>query len=170
MRCLCPSPLLRRFYWHELMLWPKDIPAHAIVALSANDDLVPAELVQVLAYECSNIASWFNNASRRPISWLLPSLHHIINATTFTRVSLIPAGARCAFEAGICAGSTAHVRPLCSSKGVLAAQGQLRKARSPAKVLVHPTAGHGGFIADPAYQQHVVDEFASLLLACEGRL
>ena len=37
----------RRFYWHELMLWPKDIPEHAIVALSANDDLVPAELVQV---------------------------------------------------------------------------------------------------------------------------
>ncbi len=39
---------LRRFYWHELMLWPRDIPEHAIVALSAKDDLVPAELVQVL--------------------------------------------------------------------------------------------------------------------------
>ncbi len=55
------------------------------------------------------------------------------------------------------------------SRGVVAAQGQLRKARSTAKVLIHPTAGHGGFIADPAYQQHVVDEFASLLLAAEGR-
>ena len=43
----CTVALLRRFYWHELMLWPKDIPAHAIVVLSANDDLVPAQLVQV---------------------------------------------------------------------------------------------------------------------------
>ena len=56
------------------------------------------------------------------------------------------------------------------SRVVSVAQAQLRKARSPAKVLVHPTAGHGGFIADPAYQQRVVDEFATLLLASEGRL
>ena len=56
------------------------------------------------------------------------------------------------------------------SKACESSQAQLRKARSAAKVLVHPTAGHGGFIADPAYQQQVVNEFASLLLASEGRL
>ena len=53
---------------------------------------------------------------------------------------------------------------------VWSAQTQLQRARSPAKVLLHPTAGHGGFIADPAYQQHIVDEFAGLVLASEGRL
>ena len=35
----------RKFLWHELMLWPCDMPAHALVVLSHNDDLVPSPLV-----------------------------------------------------------------------------------------------------------------------------
>ena len=31
----------RRFLWHELMLWPDDMPAATVVALSHDDDLVP---------------------------------------------------------------------------------------------------------------------------------
>ncbi|BDA49445.1 hypothetical protein COCOBI_14-0620 [Coccomyxa sp. Obi] len=35
----------RKFRWHELILWPEDMPAHALVALSDKDDLVPSPLV-----------------------------------------------------------------------------------------------------------------------------
>ena len=35
----------RRFQWHELMLWPEDMPPHALVCLSHNDDLVPSPMV-----------------------------------------------------------------------------------------------------------------------------
>ena len=35
----------RKFAWHELMLWPEDMPRHALVVLSHNDDLVPSPLV-----------------------------------------------------------------------------------------------------------------------------
>ena len=51
-----------------------------------------------------------------------------------------------------------------------AVQSQLRKAGSSAKIVVHPTAGHGGFIADPAYQRRIAADFAALILEAEGRL
>jgi hypothetical protein len=35
----------RKFQWHELMLWPEDMPPHALVCLSHNDDLVPSAMV-----------------------------------------------------------------------------------------------------------------------------
>ena len=35
----------RKFLWHELMLWPEDMPPHALVILSDADDLVPSALV-----------------------------------------------------------------------------------------------------------------------------
>ena len=35
----------RQFLWHSLMLWPEDMPAKAVLSVSANDDLVPADLV-----------------------------------------------------------------------------------------------------------------------------
>ena len=35
----------RRFLWHELMLWPDDMPSRTLVALSHDDDLVPSPLV-----------------------------------------------------------------------------------------------------------------------------
>jgi len=35
----------RRFLWHELMLWPADMPAATLVALAHGDDLVPSPLV-----------------------------------------------------------------------------------------------------------------------------
>ena len=35
----------RRFLWHELMLWPDDMPSRTVVALSHDDDLVPSPLV-----------------------------------------------------------------------------------------------------------------------------
>lgn len=35
----------RKFQWHELMLWPEDMPPHALVCLSHNDDLVPSPMV-----------------------------------------------------------------------------------------------------------------------------
>ncbi|EIE23278.1 hypothetical protein COCSUDRAFT_47573 [Coccomyxa subellipsoidea C-169] len=35
----------RKFLWHELMLWPEDMPPHALVILSDADDLVPSPLV-----------------------------------------------------------------------------------------------------------------------------
>lgn len=35
----------RRFLWHELMLWPEDMPAATVIALSHDDDLVPSPLV-----------------------------------------------------------------------------------------------------------------------------
>jgi hypothetical protein len=40
----------RKFLWHELMLWPCDMPAHALVVLSHNDDLVRPGLCHVLPY------------------------------------------------------------------------------------------------------------------------
>ena len=45
-RCvLVLQTFCRKFLWHELMLWPCDMPAHALVVLSHNDDLVPSPLV-----------------------------------------------------------------------------------------------------------------------------
>jgi hypothetical protein len=35
----------RRFLWHELTLWPQDMPAATLVALAHGDDLVPSPLV-----------------------------------------------------------------------------------------------------------------------------
>lgn len=44
---------VRRFYWHELMLWPKDLSSRTVIALSAEDDLVPTTLVQARFLERS---------------------------------------------------------------------------------------------------------------------
>lgn len=66
--------------WHELMLWPEDMPAHALVVLSHEDDLVPAPLV------------------------------------------------------------AKHIE----------------QSHSRALVMYHPTAGHGGFLADFPFQQQMV--------------
>ena len=41
----CAQTFCRKFRWHELMLWPEDMPRHALVALSERDDLVPSPLV-----------------------------------------------------------------------------------------------------------------------------
>ena len=35
----------RQFLWHELMLWPEDMPAKSLISCSAYDDLVPSKLV-----------------------------------------------------------------------------------------------------------------------------
>lgn len=35
----------RQFLWHELMLWPEDMPQRSVISCSANDDLVPSHLV-----------------------------------------------------------------------------------------------------------------------------
>ena len=58
-----------RFYWHELMLWPKDIPEHAVVALSANDDLVPAELVQVRCPRTVHVLTQGLGLGHRQLPW-----------------------------------------------------------------------------------------------------
>ena len=42
---VCPQTFCRKFQWHELMLWPEDMPPHALVCLSHNDDLVPSPFV-----------------------------------------------------------------------------------------------------------------------------
>ena len=43
----CPAQTFcRKFQWHELMLWPEDMPLHALVCLSHNDDLVPSAMVK----------------------------------------------------------------------------------------------------------------------------
>ena len=41
----CTQTFCRKFLWHELMLWPEDMPANSLVVLSHNDDLVPSPLV-----------------------------------------------------------------------------------------------------------------------------
>ncbi len=43
--CWCAQTFCRKFRWHELILWPEDMPAHALIALSDKDDLVPSPLV-----------------------------------------------------------------------------------------------------------------------------
>lgn len=43
--CCFAQTFCRKFRWHELILWPEDMPAHALVALSDKDDLVPSSLV-----------------------------------------------------------------------------------------------------------------------------
>ena len=68
------------------MLWPEDMPASCTVSLSANDDLVPCELVHA----------------------------------------------------------------------------QLKAATNGAKVLVHPTAGHGGYLVDHEYQTVLLREVRNL--------
>lgn len=35
----------KQFLWHELMLWPEDMPPATVIALSHDDDLVPSPLV-----------------------------------------------------------------------------------------------------------------------------
>lgn len=72
------------------MLWPEDMPAKAVLSLSAYDDLVPATLVM------------------------------------------------------------AH----------------LEATQSPADVLFHPTAGHGGIFLDAAHQQQLVSHIQRLLETC----
>lgn len=39
---------------------------------------------------------------------------------------------------------------------------QLKAAANGAKVLVHPTAGHGGYLVDHKYQEQLVEEVRSL--------
>ncbi|KAL3146801.1 hypothetical protein ABBQ38_014780 [Trebouxia sp. C0009 RCD-2024] len=72
----------RKFCWHSLMLWPEDMPQATTVSLSANDDLVPRDLVVA----------------------------------------------------------------------------QLEASPLPAKVMVHPTAGHGGYLLDQQYQESLIVE------------
>ena len=40
-----PQTFCRKFLWHELILWPEDMPGRTLLALSALDDLVPSTLV-----------------------------------------------------------------------------------------------------------------------------
>ena len=40
---------------------------------------------------------------------------------------------------------------------------QLQAARSSAVLMLHPTAGHGGFLLDGAFQAQLVREMCSLL-------
>lgn len=72
----------RKFCWHSLMLWPEDMPQTTTVSLSANDDLVPKDLVVA----------------------------------------------------------------------------QLKASPLPARVMVHPTAGHGGYLLDQQYQESLITE------------
>lgn len=37
--------LCRHFFWHTLMLWPDELPNPSVLVLSAQDDLVPSDLV-----------------------------------------------------------------------------------------------------------------------------
>ena len=78
----------RKFLWHELILWPQDMPASTLLALSALDDLVPSQLVV----------------------------------------------------------------------------GQCQQAGSAATLLLHPTAGHGGQLIDPAFLRCFVAHTAALVL------
>lgn len=78
----------RKFLWHELILWPHDMPQRTLLALSAQDDLVPSTLVV----------------------------------------------------------------------------GQCHHAASPARLLLHPTAGHGGQLMDSAFLRCFVAQTAALVL------
>ena len=42
-------------------------------------------------------------------------------------------------------------------------QKQLQAAKSSARVFVHPTAGHGGFLTDFAFQDQMIGELRLLL-------
>ena len=88
LRCdvLLMQTFCRKFCWHSLMLWPEDMPQATTVSLSANDDLVPRDLVVA----------------------------------------------------------------------------QLQASPLPAKVIIHPTAGHGGYLLDQQFQQNLVAEVAEL--------
>ncbi|DBA73278.1 hypothetical protein WJX77_005167 [Trebouxia sp. C0004] len=76
----------RKFCWHSLMLWPEDMPKATTISLSANDDLVPNDLVVA----------------------------------------------------------------------------QLEASPLPVKVIVHPTAGHGGYLLDQQFQENLIQEVKSL--------
>lgn len=77
----------RKFCWHSLMLWPEDMPKATTISLSANDDLVPKDLVVA----------------------------------------------------------------------------QLEASPLPVKVIVHPTAGHGGYLLDQQFQENLIQEVKSLV-------
>ena len=83
-----PQTFCRKFLWHELILWPHDMPQRTLLALSAQDDLVPSTLVV----------------------------------------------------------------------------GQCHQAASPARLLLHPTAGHGGQLMDSAFLRCFVAQTAALVL------
>lgn len=80
--CCVMQTFCRKFCWHSLMLWPEDMPQATTVSLSANDDLVPKDLVVA----------------------------------------------------------------------------QLEASPLPAKIIVHPTAGHGGYLLDQQFQEGLVAE------------
>ena len=86
MRLLGMQTFCRKFCWHSLMLWPEDMPQATTVSLSANDDLVPKDLVVA----------------------------------------------------------------------------QLEASPLPANVIVHPTAGHGGYLLDQQFQVNLVAEVCKL--------
>ncbi|GLI62994.1 hypothetical protein VaNZ11_005852 [Volvox africanus] len=45
----------RRFYWSLLNLWPDQLPEHTLVALSAQDELVPVPEVLIMLRECPGV-------------------------------------------------------------------------------------------------------------------
>ncbi|GIL49853.1 hypothetical protein Vafri_6166 [Volvox africanus] len=45
----------RRFYWSLLNLWPDQLPEYTLVALSAQDELVPVPEVLTMLRECPNV-------------------------------------------------------------------------------------------------------------------
>ena len=44
----------RKFCWHALMLWPQDMPKASTVSISANDSLVPFDLVRAQLQNASS--------------------------------------------------------------------------------------------------------------------
>ena len=36
----------RRFSWHDVMLWPQELPSNSLVVLSGKDNLVPWQLAR----------------------------------------------------------------------------------------------------------------------------
>ena len=56
----------RRFLWHELMLWPDDMPSRTVVALSHDDDLVPSPLVAAHLAHASPSTRVLYHPHRRP--------------------------------------------------------------------------------------------------------
>ncbi len=67
---LCLQTFCRHFCWHQIMLWPQDMPAdRTLVMVSKNDDLVPGELVKKqLQTSGPGVTVWEHPTAGKPCS------------------------------------------------------------------------------------------------------
>ena len=74
---LVAQTFCRRFLWHELMLWPEDMPDRTLIAMAAEDDLVPSTLVvgQCQAAGSSATLLLHPTAGKTSSSVLLAAVH-----------------------------------------------------------------------------------------------